>query len=153
MSRLAPSLLALLLFAAPATSQTPTPAEPEQAPVEVAPVEAEAVVAEPAPAVAGPVCCPINVVDVRTKLSARRMFRCHGPGVPTAVCVDNPADCVCTLFEVPLCVPCCCVGEPRVCNSRTGLLGRGHVDLVWDCGFVATVTFRVHGGVIITYAG
>lgn len=123
-----------------------TPAEPTTV---LSPVPAPA----PAPAPAGPVCCPITVVDYRTTLAAKRAYRCYGPGVETTVCVDNPADCTCTNFAVPLCVPACCVGEPRVCNAGAGLLGRGKVDLVWDCGFTATVIFRVHGGAIVIYAG
>lgn len=177
------ALVAAIALSAVSVAQTPELAEPEApvAPaVEVA-VETEAPVAEvpaePEPAVeesvvvtteapadpetlsyveagpAGPVCCPIEVLDYRTTLSAKRAYRCYGPGVPVSVCVDNPADCTCTNFEVPLCVPACCTGAPQVCNATTGLLGRGKVDLVWDCGFTATVVFRVHGGAIVVYKG
>lgn len=124
-----------------------TPAEPAVV-VESAP----SVVVEAAPAPAGPVCCPLNVVDYRTTLSAKRAYRCYGPGVNTAVCIDNPADCTCTQYQVALCVPACCTGAPRVCPS-TGLFGRGKVELVWDCGFTATVVFRAHGGAIVIYQG
>lgn len=124
-------------------------AAPVEESVVVTPAE-PAVVVEAAPAPAGPVCCPLNVVDYRTTLSAKRAYRCYGPGVNTAVCVDNPADCTCTQYQVNLCVPACCTGAPRVCPS-TGLFGRGKVDLVWDCGFTATVVFRAHGGAIVIY--
>jgi hypothetical protein len=124
-----------------------TPAEPA---VVIEPTPS--VVVEAAPAPAGPVCCPLNVVDYRTTLSAKRAYRCYGPGVNTAVCIDNPADCTCTQYQVNLCVPACCTGAPRVCPS-TGLFGRGKVDLVWDCGFTATVVFRAHGGAIVIYQG
>lgn len=122
-----------------------TPAEPA---VVIEPTPS--VVVEAAPAPAGPVCCPLNVVDYRTTLSAKRAYRCYGPGVNTAVCIDNPSDCTCTQYQVSLCVPACCTGAPRVCPS-TGLFGRGKVDLVWDCGFTATVVFRAHGGAIVIY--
>jgi len=125
-----------------------TPVEPAPQ-LEPAPTAA---VVPAAPAPAGPICCPIHVIDYRTTLSAKRAYRCYGPGVNTSVCVDNPADCTGTHYEVPLCVPACCTGAPRVCPS-TGLLGRGKVDLVWDCGFTATVVFRVHGGAIVIYQG
>lgn len=129
------------------------------------PVVEESVVVEPAveeapsvdtviaasPVVAGPVCCPIQIVASRATLSAKRAYRCSGPPVETMACVDNPADCTCTLYQIPLCIPCCCVGEPQICNARTGLLGRGHVDLVWPCGFTAKVVFLVHGGAKIIY--
>jgi hypothetical protein len=135
------------------------PAAPVEASVVVTPAEpavvvesAPSVVVEAAPVPAGPVCCPLNVVDYRTTLSAKRAYRCYGPGVNTAVCIDNPADCTCTQYQVNLCVPACCTGAPRVCPS-TGLFGRGKVDLVWDCGFTATVVFRAHGGAIVIYQG
>lgn len=130
------------------------PAAPVEESVIVTPAEppAPAVVVEAAPAPAGPVCCPLNVVDYRTTLSAKRAYRCYGPGVNTAVCIDNPADCTCTQYQVDLCVPACCTGAPRVCPT-TGLFGRGKVDLVWDCGFSATVVFRAHGGAIVIYQG
>jgi hypothetical protein len=140
-------------------TEVPEPAAPVEESVVVTPAE-PALVVEPAPSIvveaasapAGPVCCPLNVVDYRTTLSAKRAYRCYGPGVNTAVCIDNPADCTCTNYEVQLCVPACCTGAPRVCPS-TGLFGRGKVDLVWDCGFTATVVFRAHGGAIVIYQG
>ncbi|MEQ8848351.1 hypothetical protein [Botrimarina sp.] len=159
---IATTLTAALLSAA-ALAQTPTPADPAQAPL-VAPAEptppetVEPQVIEPIPAAQpapmaapGPICCPIEVVRSRTTLAAKRLIRCEGPPVDRAVCVANPAECCGQLYEVPLCVPVCCVGEPRVCNESTGPLGRGYVDLVWDCGYVARLAFRKHGGVIITY--
>jgi hypothetical protein len=51
----------------------------------------------------------------------------------------NPADCC--LYEIPLCVPACCVGEPTVTEGR-GLFGRGVVEYCWPCGFTATLKFR-----------
>lgn len=150
------SLTLAILFAAVSgvPAQSPTLAVPADAPtIELTPTESP-IVATPAPHyAAAPAieCCPIEVVDVRTKLSARRFLRCAGAPIDLTACVDNPADCCPKLYAVPLCVPCCCVGTPTPCNARTGLLGRGSVDLVWDCGLVAKVTFLKHGGVIITY--
>lgn len=158
-----------LLTASIALAQTPELAEPM--PPEAPPVEAADDAVEPgdpvgttlvapsapvevtAPMVATPgvVCCPIEIVDTRTKLSARHAYRCYGPPVETVVCVENPADC--KLYSVPFCVPGCCLGEPQVCNSHVGLLGRGYADVVWPNGFTATVVFRVHGGAILIYAG
>jgi hypothetical protein len=63
----------------------------------------------------------------------------------------NPADCC--LYEIPLCVPACCEGEPTV-TSGCGLLGRGVVEYCWPCGFSATVKFRhVLGDVKVDYDG
>lgn len=130
-----------------------TPAELEPAVAPTPDPEPASVIVEPTPAYVvtpAPVCCPITVVAERTTIRAKRFLRCSGPQTPTTACVPNPADCG-KLYAVPLCVPCCCTGEPRVCNTRAGLLGRGYADLVWDCGYVAKVTFLKHGGVIITY--
>lgn len=151
-----------VLTASWAAAQEPQLADPAGAPLiaPVEPAEEEQVLGKrtadlvvPIQNVAGPVCHPIAVADVRTKLSARRLMRRGGPPIHLSVCVDNPVDCCETLYSVPLCVPACCVGPPTVCNPRPGVLpGRGKVDVVWRCGFVATVTFLKHGGVIITYA-
>lgn len=158
------TLTAALLSQA-AVAQTPTPAEPADMTL-LAPVEPSPPVIEPTPeyveplppaaplplaSPAAPVCCPIEVVRSRTTPGAKRLLRCEGPPIDRVVCVPNPAECRGPLYEVPLCVPCCCVGEPRLGNTKTGLLGRGYVDLVWDCGYVARLAFRKHGGVIITY--
>lgn len=133
------------------TAEEPTLVEPA---VGEAPSVDTVIAASPvivSPAAAGPVCCPIRIVSSHTTLSAKRALRCSGPPVQTMACVDNPADCTCTHYQIPLCVPCCCVGEPRVCNARAGLLGRGRVDLVWPCGFTAKVVFLKHGGAKIIY--
>lgn len=158
MTRLIPAAIALALLASiphGVTGQTPTLAEPAR---DATPLVVEAapgpMAVEPTPAYAAPaaaVCCPIEVIKERTTLHAKRFLRCSGPQTETVACVTNPAECCGKLYAVPLCVPCCCVGEPRQCNARAGLLGRGYVDLVWDCGYVAKVTFLKHGGVMITY--
>ena len=100
----------------------------------------EASVAEPIP---GPVVteavahrAPPTVY--RASRRARRMFRCQEQ-VELVMVTKNPADCC--LYEVCLCVPACCVGEPVV-RERRGLLGRGVVEYCWQCGFTATVKFR-----------
>lgn len=118
----------------------PAPSLPA-APMEVA-------VAYPAPAIE---CCPIEVIREVALLSAKRAYRCHGAPVQQVLCVDNPADCCPKHYAVPVCVPACCTGEPVCCGTKVGLLGRGYVTYRWPCGFEAVVTFRVHGGVLITY--
>lgn len=158
--QLTAALVALALIASTSghtMAQEPTPATEES--LVAPPSEGEAPVVEqapviieeqamPAPAVT---CCPIEVVRDHASRSAKRMYRCHGPGVPQTLCVDNPADCTCTLYAVNVCVPACCVGEPVCCGTRTGLLGRGYVTYQWPCGFEVEIAFRVHGGVILKY--
>ncbi|MEM6798461.1 MAG: hypothetical protein AAF589_03015 [Planctomycetota bacterium] len=124
------------------------------------PTLADPAVAQPAPVVvAAPVtvaapaveCCPIDILREVATLSAKRAYRCYGPPTSQVLCVDNPADCGKKLFSVPVCVPSCCVDTPVCVSSKVGLLGRGHVTYRWKCGFEAIITFRVHGGALITY--
>jgi hypothetical protein len=64
---------------------------------------------------------------------------------------QNPADgCY---YEIQMCIPACCVGEPKVSGGR-GLLGRGVVEFCWECGFRAEVKFRrILGDVKVEYEG
>lgn len=110
--------------------------EPESAPV---------VVEHAAPAID---CRPIRVLREHAAPSARRMYRCHGE-TQQVLCVKNPSDCC--YYSVCVCVPACCVGEPVVCDTSVGLLGRGYVRYQWPCGFEAVITFRVHGGALVKY--
>ena len=125
----------------------PTLAGPEESLVPPPPAEVAPVI-EATPAA---VCCPIQVLRETALPSAKHAYRCYGQGAPQVLCVDNPADCTGKLYSVPVCVPACCVGEPVCCGTKVGLLGRGYVTYRWSCGFEATVVFRVHGGVLITY--
>lgn len=145
---------------APMADETPV-AEPiaEEAPmVEPAPPAMEApsvddVMVGPAPVVMDyphAACCPVEVIDTRTRLSARRVYRKAGSEKEVAVCVENPA-CPGKLNHVALCVPCCIEGPAKVCDPRCGLLGRGKVDLVWKCGFTARVTFLPSGEAVVVY--
>lgn len=130
-------------LAAPAVTGESLP----PAPVEMHPVEMH-VAAPVKPAVE---CCPIEVLRELALPSAKRAYRCYGAPIQTVLCVDNPADCLPCLFSVPVCVPACCLDTPVCVDSSVGLLGRGHVVYRWQCGFEAVITFRVHGGVLITY--
>ncbi|TWT88306.1 hypothetical protein Mal64_17850 [Pseudobythopirellula maris] len=135
-----PTLAPQSADAPPAAVETMPPPVPTPAYAAGAPMAAPAIE-----------CCPIRVADYRTHRSAKRLYRCQ-ESVDLTLCVDNPADCCRQYFAVPVCVPCCCVGEPRVCDTRVGLLGRGYVTYAWDCGFTATVAFRpLHQDVIVSY--
>ncbi|QDU89185.1 hypothetical protein Pla175_25720 [Pirellulimonas nuda] len=117
----------------------------------LAPPVAPSVTEYMTPVAPAAVCCPIQVVSEVSAPSAKRSYRCHGGPIQQLLCVDNPADCCRKDYSVPVCVPACCVGDPVCCGSRVGLLGRGYVTYRWPCGFEATIVFRAHGGVIITY--
>ncbi len=120
---------------------------PPTAPV----MEAPSVMEYAPPAPLAIECCPIAVAGEVASLSAKRSYRCNGGPTKQVICVDNPADCCRKMFSVPVCVPACCVDDPVCCDTRVGMLGRGYVTYRWACGFEATIAFRVHGGVLITY--
>jgi hypothetical protein len=92
---------------------------------------------------------PTPPIDYDTHHSARRMYR--SGQIQMAVVTQDPADGCC--YEIPLCIPACCTGEPTV-SSGHGLLGRGIVEYCWPCGFKAKVKFRhVLGDVKVEYEG
>lgn len=68
--------------------------------------------------------------------------------VKTALCVHDP--CACCDIQVPVCLPCCCTGEPTVC-CRNGLFGRYIVRYDWCCGCSVQVTILRCGDVVVTY--
>lgn len=83
-----------------------------------------------------------------TDRDARRMYA--SGSVNMIMVTENPADhCV---YEIPLCIPACCIGEPTV-TSRCGLFGRGIVEYCWPCGFEAIVKFRNIGDIRVDYEG
>jgi hypothetical protein len=92
----------------------------------------------PAPAWSHEVVRPAPRIKYATSRSARRMLRCHDQ-IEMVMVTCNPADGC--LYEIPLCLPACCAGEPQV-SQRRGIFGRGVVEYCWECGFTATVKFR-----------
>ena len=102
----------------------------------------------PAPVTTEVVVRPAPRIVTHASRSARRMFGRSGQ-VDLVMVAQNPADGC--LYEIPLCVPPCCTGEPTVVERR-GIFGRGVVEYCWPCGFTATVKFRhILGDVKIDY--
>lgn len=92
---------------------------------------------------------PTPPIEYDTDHDARRMYRTGQ--VELVMLTQNPADGC--LYEIPLCVPGCCVGEPTVSAGR-GIFGRGVVEYCWSCGFKAEVKFRqILGDVKVEYEG
>jgi hypothetical protein len=60
--------------------------------------------------------------------------------------------CSCCLVEVPVCIPACCLSNPKVCCSK-GFLRRDVVEYSWDCGFCLKVVFDRQGDVTVHYYG
>jgi hypothetical protein len=108
--------------------------------------EAEPLAAPPA---RDPNIHPAPPIVYDTDHDARKMYR--SGQVQLVMVTQDPADGCC--YEIPLCIPACCTGEPKVSSGR-GLLGRGVVEYCWACGFRAKVKFRhVLGDVKVKYEG
>lgn len=130
------------------------PTEPRRIPVRTAlSVKEESMPApDPAQIVEEPALevRPAPPIAYDTDRDARRMYRASGE-VNVTMIARNPADGC--LYEIPMCIPACCVGEPKVDAGR-GLFGRGVVEFCWECGFTAKVKFRqVRGDVKVEYEG
>jgi hypothetical protein len=93
---------------------------------------------------------PTPSIKYDTDGDARRMYRRSGQ-IDLVMVTKNPADgCY---YEIPLCIPACCTGDPVVSGGR-GIFGRGVVEYRWSCGFRAIVKFRqVLGDVRVDYEG
>jgi hypothetical protein len=93
---------------------------------------------------------PAPRIKYDTDGDARRMYRRSGE-INVVMIAKNPSDGC--LYEIPMCIPACCVGEPIVSGGR-GIFGRGVVEYRWACGFRAVVKFRqVLGDVRVDYEG
>jgi hypothetical protein len=138
----------MLIFISTASAQDQSVVVPPQL---AAPAEAQPAPPMPAPTVTngaepmpGPVATtaaavhPTPPISYHAGLRARRMLNCN-PEVKLVMVAKNPIDCC--LYEIPLCVPACCEGQPAMSEGR-GIFGRGIVEYCWPCGFKATVKFR-----------
>jgi hypothetical protein len=112
------------------------------------PPPADAPAAQPAPPAELDVR-PAPPIVYDTDGDARRMYRTGQ--IELVMVTQNPSDgCY---YEIPLCIPACCTGEPIVKGGR-GIFGRGVVEYCWPCGFRAIVKFRHFlGDVRVDYEG
>ena len=116
----------------------PTTPEPNQLP---SPSE------ELAPPADGVTVHPVARIDYDVTHRARRLFG-GSPFVELTMVTQNPADGC--FYEIPLCLPACCTGEPKV-TSYCGLMGRGVVVYCYQCGLEIEVKFRLRGDVEVEY--
>ena len=102
-----------------------------------------------APPIRDPNVHPAPPIEYDTDHDARKMYR--SGQVQLVMVTQDPSDGCC--YEIPLCIPACCTGEPKVSGGRS-LLGRGVVEYCWPCGFRAIVKFRhLLGDVRVEYEG
>jgi hypothetical protein len=106
-----------------------------------------------APVSAPCVCCPTPCIKYRHAVLSLKRARCCDPCKPpikAVLCVKNP--CTCCPVDVPVCLPSCCCGEPKV-TCRKAVLGDGIVTYDWCCGVSVTVRFDKCGDLLVTYRG
>jgi hypothetical protein len=102
-----------------------------------------------APLVRDPNIHPAPPIEYDTDHDARKMYR--SGQVQLVMVTQDPSDGCC--YEIPMCIPACCTGEPKVSGGKS-LLGRGVVEYCWACGFRAKVKFRhLLGDVKVEYEG
>lgn len=94
-----------------------------------------------------PKCCP-PCIDYRH----HKGCKCFDPCKTKQIILQVKDPCTCCLVEVPVCVPCCCEGEPKVCCYK-GFLKRDVVEYSWCCGFYLKVVFDRRGDVTVHYYG
>lgn len=103
----------------------------------------------PPPSVTDVVVKPAPPIEYDTDGDARDMYRTGQ--IELVMLTKDPADGC--MYEIPMCIPACCVGEPRV-SGGLGILGRGKVEYCWPCGFRAIVKFRhLLGDIEVEYEG
>jgi hypothetical protein len=90
---------------------------------------------------------PVARIDYDVTRRARKKFA-GAEFVELTMITQNPAD-KC-FYEIPMCLPVCCVGEPKV-DSYCGLMGRGVVVYCYECGLEIEVKFRLRGDVEVEY--
>jgi hypothetical protein len=136
--------------AAPApTCATPAPSCATPAPACTTPAPT---CATPAPPCCPPPCCPKPCIIYRHKCVCRAVCcGCTQPA-PISITLNVKNPCTCCPVEIPLCIPGCTTGEPTVCNG-TGIFCRPVVTYTWANGYMAKVSFKHNGDVIVTTYG
>lgn len=94
-------------------------------------------------------CCPKPCITYRHH-GPKLCCGCCLPPVETVLKVKNP--CTSCETDVPVCLPACCKGEPKVCCG-SGIFGRDVVVYEWCCGFRVKVAFKRTGDLLVSTWG
>lgn len=94
-------------------------------------------------------CCPEPCITYRHRGPKLCCGNCL-PAKELVLKVKNP--CTGCETDVPVCLPACCEGEPKVCTG-SGFLGRNVVEYEWCCGFSVRVAFKHCGDLLVTTWG
>lgn len=92
-------------------------------------------------------CCPRDICYRHHKGCV-----CFDPCKTTPLVLQVKDPCACCLVEVPVCMPTCCSGDPKVCCHK-GFMHRQVVEYSWDCGFSLKVVFDRKGDIVVHYYG
>jgi len=104
---------------------------------------------EPSCCTPAPVCCDEPCIKYHHRGPKLCCGNCSPPK-EIVLKVKNP--CTGCETDVPVCMPACCEGEPKVCEG-TGFLGRDIVEYEWCCGFSVRVAFKHGGDLVVTTWG
>lgn len=104
---------------------------------------------EPSCCAPQPVCCDEPCIKYHHRGPKLCCGNCSPPK-EIVLKVKNP--CTGCETDVPVCMPACCEGEPKVCEG-TGFLGRDVVEYEWCCGFSVRVAFKHGGDLVVTTWG
>lgn len=101
----------------------------------------------PSAAPAVKICCDKRCIDYR--YHGRPICCCKAP-VKSVLLVKDPGSCTCCYVEVPVCLPGCCAGEPKV-TCHNGLFNDGVATYTWCCGVKVRVVFHRCGDITVHY--
>src|SRR5690606_22402987 len=96
-----------------------------------------------------PACCPEPCIKYHHRGPKLCCGNCEAPK-EIVLKVKNP--CTGCETDVPVCMPACCEGEPKVCEG-SGFLGRDIIEYEWCCGFSVRVAFKRCGDLVVTTWG
>lgn len=90
--------------------------------------------------------CDDRCIKYKHHITLRKTgSKCVEP-IKTILVVKDP--CNCCEVEIPVCLPGCCTGEPKLC-SHPGILGRNIVEYEWCCGFRVKIVFDRCGDITV----
>lgn len=96
-------------------------------------------------------CCLDRDVKYKYHGKARRAAKscCPAPTQEVVLLVKDP--CRCCYVEVPVCLPCCCDGEPEVCGRARPILKGSVTTFEWCCGYRVKVVMNRCGDLAVNY--
>jgi hypothetical protein len=69
---------------------------------------------------------------------------CCPPPPPKTVILEVCHPCTHCTLQIPVCIPACCDGVPKVCFERT-LIGHGKTVFEWCCGHRVVIRYHHDG--------